>query len=106
MKVLVVLGTRPEAIKLAPVIRTLREEPDYFDARVCVTGQHREMLDQVRRFFEIVPDFDLDLMRPNQTLFDITSDGLRGLRDVIADFRPDNVMVQGDATSSFVGALA
>jgi UDP-N-acetylglucosamine 2-epimerase (non-hydrolysing) len=106
MKVLVVLGTRPEAIKLAPIIRILREDPKHFELRVCVTGQHREMLDQVLGFFEIVPEFDLNLMRPNQTLYDITADGLRGLRDVLLGFGPDNVIVQGDATSSFVGALA
>src|SRR5262245_42894905 len=106
MKVLVVIGTRPEAIKLAPVVRVLREDLDHFDVKVCVTGQHREMLDQVLAFFEIVPDFDLNVMRPNQTLFDITADGLRGLRDVLLGFQPDHVIVQGDATSSFVGALA
>ena len=106
MKVVVVIGTRPEAIKLAPIVRILREDPKHFDVKVCVTGQHREMLDQVLGFFEIVPDFDLNLMRPNQTLFDITAEGLHGLRDVLHGFRPDHVVVQGDATSSFVGAFA
>jgi len=106
MKILVVFGTRPEAIKLAPIVKVLRDDPENFDVRVCVTAQHREMLDQVLAFFGLVPDFDLNLMRPRQTLFDITAGGLTGLHDVIERFQPDHVIVQGDASSSFVGALA
>lgn len=104
-RILMVFGTRPEAIKLAPVIRALRHVED-FEVGVCVTAQHREMLDQVLDFFAILPDFDLDLMTPNQTLSEITARGLLGLQDVLRSFDPDCVVVQGDASSSFVGALA
>ena len=104
-KILAVFGTRPEAIKMAPVIRALQADPS-FSVRVCVTAQHREMLDQVLAFFEISPDHDLNLMKPGQTLVDITADSLRGLDRVIDHERPDLVMVQGDTTSAFAGALA
>ena len=106
LKTLILFGTRPEAIKLAPVINTLRQEPSLFDVSVCVTSQHREMLAQVLDFFSITPDFDLALMRPRQTLFNITTRALEGLQKVLTDLQPDLIMVQGDTTSSFAGALA
>ncbi|MGE4170330.1 MAG: non-hydrolyzing UDP-N-acetylglucosamine 2-epimerase [Candidatus Margulisiibacteriota bacterium] len=102
---LFVFGTRPEAIKLAPLVLRFKEDP-HFVTQVCVTGQHREMLDQVLAFFGIVPDFDLNLMKPNQTLFDITAEGLKGLQAVIATAKPDLLVVQGDTTTAFIGALA
>jgi len=105
MKVLVVFGTRPEAIKLAPVIRELERHPG-FEPRVCVTAQHREMLDQVLNLFEIRPDFDLDIMRPDQSLFQVTSRGLALLEGVLREERPDIVLVQGDTTTTLIGALA
>ena len=104
-KVLFVLGTRPEAIKLAPVIKEMHIDPD-FEVRVCVTGQHREMLDQVLEFFNISADFDLNIIRPNQTLFDVTAYGLRALEDTLRKYHPDLLIVQGDTTSAFIGALA
>ncbi|HEY6012286.1 MAG TPA: UDP-N-acetylglucosamine 2-epimerase (non-hydrolyzing) [Nitrospirota bacterium] len=104
-KILVIFGTRPEAIKLAPLIIELRKFPGAFDVRVCVTAQHREMLDQVLRFFEIVPDDDLNIMRPGQTLFDVTRDSLDGLKNIIGSYRPDWVVVQGDTTTVFTAAL-
>lgn len=105
-KILVIFGTRPEAIKLAPLIIELRKYPGVFDVRVCVTAQHREMLDQVLRFFEIVPDDDLNIMTPGQTLFDVTAQTLMGLRDIIGSYQPDWVVVQGDTTTVFTAALA
>ena len=104
-RILFVFGTRPEAIKLAPVILAFREEPA-FETQVCVTAQHREMLDQVLRFFRITPDADLDLMQPGQSLFDVTANGLKGMESVLEFLRPDLVVVQGDTTTSFTGALA
>lgn len=106
IRVLTVFGTRPEAIKLAPVIKALEARPREFAVGVCVTGQHREMLDQVLEFFDITPDFDLDIMSPNQTLFEITARSIAGLRETFERFSPDCVIVQGDASSSFFGALA
>jgi len=105
-RVLFVFGTRPEAIKLAPAVRALREGPDSTDVRICVTGQHREMLDQVLDIFDIHPDHDLDLMRPDQTLFDLTADVIRGLKSIYESEKPDVVLVQGDTTTVFAGALA
>lgn len=105
-KILFVFGTRPEAIKMSPLISTLKSDPTQFDVKVCVTAQHREMLDQVLGFFDIRPDFDLNLMLPNQTLFDITAKALVGLKEIYDEVQPDNVIVQGDTTSTFVGALA
>lgn len=104
MKVLVVFGTRPEAIKLAPVIRRLKARPD-IECRVCVTAQHRQMLDQALDIFEIVPDRDLNLMQAGQQLADITSWVLTGLDPIIASERPDYVMVHGDTTTSFAASL-
>lgn len=100
---LIVFGTRPEAIKLAPVIYELRK---IGDVSVCVTGQHREMLDQVLQFFSIVPDYDLDVMKQDQSLFNVTTDSLRLLEGVIEKSRPDMIIVQGDTTTAFVSALA
>jgi len=105
VKVLTIFGTRPEAIKLAPVVKELKKHPEIV-SRVCVTGQHREMLDQVLQLFDIEPDFDLDLMRKDQSLFDITTRGLQGLRDVFKEEQPDIVLVQGDTTTAFVASLA
>jgi UDP-N-acetylglucosamine 2-epimerase (non-hydrolysing) len=105
-KILLIFGTRPEAIKLCPVIRSLREHPSRFNVKVCVTAQHREMLDQVLEVFDVHPDHDLDLMLPGQTLFQSTSRILAGLERVLADERPDMAIVQGDTTTTFCGALA
>ena len=104
-KVLLVFGTRPEAIKMAPVVRALKDSPR-IDARVCVTAQHREMLDQVLDLFDITPDFDLDLMKPGQGLFEITSGVLEGLKGVLSDVAPDLVLVHGDTTTTLSAALA
>lgn len=105
MKVLSVFGTRPEAVKMAPVIRALSNSA-HIDAKVCVTGQHRQMLDQVLTLFSIVPDFDLDLMKPGQDLTDITSNVLLGMRRVLTDWRPDYVLVHGDTTTTLATSLA
>lgn len=105
MKVLSVFGTRPEAIKMAPVVRALQEAPG-IEPLVCVTAQHREMLDQVLGLFAIRPDYDLNLMRAGQTLFDVTTGVLSGLEEVLEDARPDCVLVHGDTTTTFTAALA
>lgn len=105
-KILLIFGTRPEAIKLCPVVRRLREEPGKFQVRVCVTAQHREMLDQVLHAFEVTPDHDLDLMLPGQTLFQSTSRILAGLEKVLGSEQPGMVIVQGDTTTTLCGALA
>lgn len=104
-KVLFVFGTRPEAIKLCPTVLHLKQRPE-FDVRVCVTAQHRGLLDQVLEAFHVVPDYDLDLMLPGQTLFQSTSRILTGLEPVLAAERPEMVLVQGDTTTTFAGALA
>lgn len=106
MRILILLGTRPEAIKLAPVVRELRTRGSQFDVKVCSTGQHRQMLDQVLSTFGIRPEFDLGLMRPNQTLFDLTADAIRNLRGVLEECKPDVLLVQGDTTTVFAGAMA
>ena len=105
-RILLVFGTRPEAIKLAPVVRRLREEPGRFETRVAVTAQHRGMLDQVLEAFSIRPDHDLDLMQPGQSLFQSTSRIIAALESVLDAERPDWVLVQGDTTTTFCGALA
>ena len=105
-KILFVFGTRPEAIKLAPVIARFRGEPSLFTARVAVTGQHRGLLDQALEVFSILPDHDLNVMRPGQTLFDSTSRIVAALEGVLSAERPDLVMVQGDTTTTFCAALA
>ncbi|NRP35699.1 UDP-N-acetylglucosamine 2-epimerase [Marinobacterium sp. xm-d-579] len=104
-KVLTVFGTRPEAIKMAPLIHALSED-NRFESRVCVTAQHREMLDQVLGLFEIAPEYDLNLMKPGQTLSDVTSAILKGMESVLDDFKPDVVLVHGDTATTFATALA
>ena len=106
MKVMLVFGTRPEAIKMCPLVNELRSRPDEFDTLVVTSGQHREMLDQVLKVFDVEPDYDMHVMRPGQTLFDITCDVLRGLKPVMEEERPDVVLVHGDTTTSFAAALA
>lgn len=103
--ILLVFGTRPEAIKMAPLVLKLKED-DSFITKVCVTGQHREMLDQVLNLFDIIPDFDLDLMKPNQTLSDITIGVLSGLEKVFNIWKPDIVLVHGDTATTFSASLA
>jgi UDP-N-acetylglucosamine 2-epimerase (non-hydrolysing) len=105
-KILLIFGTRPEAIKLCPVVRGLREHPDKFDVKVCVTAQHREMLDQVLEAFEVRPDHDLNLMLPGQTLFQSTSRILAGLEPILGEEKPQMTIVQGDTTTTLCGALA
>ncbi len=102
---LFVVGTRPEAIKMAPLIREF-ESKSHFLIKLCVTGQHRQMLDSVLSFFHLKPDFDLNLMRDNQTLFEVASDGFMGLKPILDQAKPDCVFVQGDTTSALVGAMA
>ena len=104
-KILLVFGTRPEAIKMAPLVQTLQAHKA-FDVKVCVTAQHRHMLDQVLQLFDIRPDFDLDLMRPGQDLSDITSGVLLGLKPVLAKWRPDAMLVHGDTSTTFAASLA
>lgn len=106
LKVMAVFGTRPEAIKMAPLVLALRARPSSFDLRVVVTGQHREMLDQILRAFRIVPDCDLDIMRPGQSLAGITCRGLGGLDSVIGEWQPALVLAQGDTTTTFAASLA
>ena len=104
--ILLVFGTRPEAIKMAPLVKKLQSMPDQFRTVVCVTGQHRQMLDQVLRLFDIIPDYDLNIMQPNQDLYDITSRILLGMRDVLKEVQPDIVLVHGDTTTSTASAMA
>lgn len=105
-KIMLVFGTRPEAIKMAPLVMEFRKHPDEFDTIVCVTGQHRQMLDQVLEIFGIKPDYDLDIMKPGQDLYDITAGVLTGMRDVLKETQPDLVLVHGDTTTSTSTALA
>lgn len=104
-KILIVFGTRPEAIKMAPLVKAFKNN-NHFDTRVCVTAQHRQMLDQVLEIFEIVPEYDLNIMKAGQDLYDITSNVLVGVRDVLADFKPDIVFVHGDTSTTFSASLA
>lgn len=103
MKILIIFGTRPEAIKFAPLYYELKK---HFDTKICITAQHREMLDQVMEFFEITPEYDLDIMSHNQTLYDVTSRIITSLKGVIDDYAPDLIFVQGDTSTTFLGALA
>ncbi len=105
-KILLVFGTRPEAIKMAPLVHAFKKADKYFDTKVCVTVQHRQMLDQVLDLFEITPDYDLDIMKSNQDLYDITSRVLLGMRDILIEAKPDIVFVHGDTTTSTSAALA
>ena len=104
--ILFVYGTRPEAIKMAPLIKKFQKHSDIFDIKICLTGQHRQMLSQINSFFGIVADYNLDIMSSNQTLFDVTVKCLSGLRDILDQFHPDLIFVQGDTTSVMAGALA
>ena len=103
---MLVFGTRPEAIKMAPLVKEFQKYPEQFQTIVCVTGQHREMLDQVLHIFEIEPDYDLNIMKQGQDLYDVTARVLTGMRDVLKEARPDVVLVHGDATTSTAAALA
>lgn len=105
-KVMLIFGTRPEAIKMCPLVNELKSRPGEFNTLVVTSGQHREMLDQVLRVFDVVPDYDLHIMKPGQTLFDITCDVLKGLKSIMEKERPDVVVVHGDTTTSFAAALA
>lgn len=105
-KVMLVFGTRPEAIKMAPLVKEFQKYPETFKTIVCVTGQHRQMLDQVLQLFEIVPDYDLNIMKQGQDLYDVTARVLTGMRDVLKESHPDVVLVHGDTTTSTAAALA
>jgi UDP-N-acetylglucosamine 2-epimerase (non-hydrolysing) len=105
-KILSVFGTRPEAIKMAPVVKALAGQSELFDSRVCVTAQHRQMLDQVLDLFQIKPEYDLDIMKPGQNLTDVTCNVLQGLAPVLEEFRPDVVLVHGDTTTTMAASLA
>lgn len=105
-KIMLVFGTRPEAIKMAPLVKEFQKYPEQFQTIVCVTGQHREMLDQVLHIFEIEPDYDLNIMKQGQDLYDVTARVLTGMRDVLKEARPDVVLVHGDTTTSTAAALA
>lgn len=106
LKVMTVFGTRPEAIKMCPLVLEMRKHPDEIDPLVAVTAQHREMLDQVLHLFGITPDYDLNIMSAGQTLYDVTEKALRGLQKVLEEAKPDLVLVHGDTTTTFAGALA
>ncbi len=105
-KVLIVFGTRPEAIKMAPLVKAFEKDHEVFDMRVCVTAQHREMLDQVLEIFEIQPHYDLNIMKAGQDLYDVTANVLLGMRDVLEDFKPDVVLVHGDTTTTSASSLS
>ncbi|KRD07487.1 UDP-N-acetyl glucosamine 2-epimerase [Flavobacterium sp. Root901] len=105
-KNLIVFGTRPEAIKMAPLVQEFKKHSDIFETRVCVTAQHREMLDQVLDFFNIQPDYDLNLMKANQNLYSLTADIIIGLKEVLENFKPDYVYVHGDTTTTMAASLA
>ncbi|MCE9781758.1 UDP-N-acetylglucosamine 2-epimerase, partial [Shewanella algae] len=104
-KVLTVFGTRPEAIKMAPLVHALASD-DRFEAKCCVTAQHREMLDQVLELFEITPEYDLDLMKAGQTLNDVTAGIIQKLKPILQEFKPDVVLVHGDTATTFAASLA
>ena len=104
-KILVIIGTRPEAIKMAPLVKLLLQQEN-FHARLCVTGQHRQMLDQVLSLFDLIPDYDLDIMRPGQTLPAVTSEILLGVSAILKEFRPDTVLVHGDTATTFASSMA
>lgn len=105
-KILLIFGTRPEAIKMAPLVKEFQKYPEVFDTRVCVTAQHREMLDQVLGFFEIKPDYDLDLMKPGQNLYGLTATIIESLKPILEEFIPDYVFVHGDTTTTMAGSIA
>ena len=105
-KVLLIFGTRPEAIKMAPLVKEFKKYPTLFNAKVCVTAQHREMLDQVLKFFDIVPDYDLNLMKPGQNLYNLTAIIINSLKPILEEFIPDYVFVHGDTTTTMAGSIA
>ena len=105
-KIILIFGTRPEAIKMAPLVKAFKKHPELFNTKVCVTAQHREMLDQVLSFFNITPDFDLDLMKPGQNLYGLTADIISNLQPVLESFEPDYVFVHGDTTTTMAGSIA
>lgn len=105
-KILIVFGTRPEAIKMAPLVKEFQKDINSFETKVCVTAQHRQMLDQVLEIFDIKPDYDLNIMKPGQDLYDITSNVLIGMKSVLEDFKPDVVLVHGDTTTTLSASLA
>lgn len=105
-KNLIIFGTRPEAIKMAPLVKEFLKNSNSFETKVCITAQHREMLDQVLSFFEITPDFDLDLMKPNQNLYTLTADIITNLKPVLEEFKPDYVYVHGDTTTTMAASIA
>ena len=106
IKNLFIFGTRPEAIKMAPLIKAFQKYPELFSVKICVTAQHREMLDQVLDFFEITADYDLDLMRPNQNLYNLTANIITDMMPVLETFRPNYVFVHGDTTTTMAGSIA
>lgn len=105
-KNLIIFGTRPEAIKMAPLVKAFQKENQTFISKVCITAQHREMLDQVLSFFEIIPDYDLDLMKPNQNLYSLTADIITSLKPILEEFKPDYVYVHGDTTTTMAASIA
>ncbi|NER18906.1 non-hydrolyzing UDP-N-acetylglucosamine 2-epimerase [Spongiivirga citrea] len=106
LKNLIIFGTRPEAIKMAPLVKEFQKNADTFDTKVCITAQHREMLDQVLSFFEILPEYDLNLMKPNQNLFTLTADIITKLKPILDEFKPDFVYVHGDTTTTMASSIA
>jgi UDP-N-acetylglucosamine 2-epimerase (non-hydrolysing) len=105
-KILIIFGTRPEAIKMAPLVKEFQKHPEVFETKVCVTAQHREMLDQVLDFFTIAPDFDLDLMKPEQNLYGLTADIITNMQEVLENYKPEYVFVHGDTTTTMAGSIA
>ena len=105
-KIMLVFGTRPEAIKMCPLVKEFQKHPETFETIICVTGQHREMLDQVLRIFDVTPDYDLNIMKQGQDLYDLTARVLTGMREVLDEVRPDVVLVHGDTTTSMAAAMA
>ena len=105
-KILLIFGTRPEAIKMAPLVKEFQKHTEFFDIRVCVTAQHREMLDQVLDFFDIIPDYDLDLMKPGQHLYGLTATIIKSLKPILEEFFPDYVFVHGDTTTTMASSIA
>ena len=105
-KILLIFGTRPEAIKMAPLVKEFQKHPDVFETKVCVTAQHREMLDQVLDFFDIKPDYDFDLMKPRQNLYGLTATIIESLKPTLEEFTPDYVFVHGDTTTTMAGSIA
>lgn len=105
-KNLIIFGTRPEAIKMAPLVKEFLKNKNEFETKVCITAQHREMLDQVLSFFEIIPDYDLDLMKPNQNLYSLTADIITNLKPILEEFQPDYVYVHGDTTTTMAASIA